>query len=154
MRRIVNKIFPRNVNNEFTGNNIALYAFYVLTVITLWRSQHHIFAYDGGAQSIATVPLSSFSEPASESIVALFALWGLSQLIVGLVYLVIAVRYRSLIPFMYLLMIIEYSVRATYIESYKNLAMDGVAPGALGNIPIMILSMTMFLLCFIERERK
>ncbi len=101
IKTALSNLFPRQITNEFSGLRIALWGFYLLTAITLWRSQHHIFSPDGGAQSIATIPLEKYSDAAASTIIGMFALWGLSQLIVGLIYLIAAIRYRSMIPILY-----------------------------------------------------
>ena len=38
MRKIIERIFPKNLNNNYKGHKIALYVFYALTALTLWRS--------------------------------------------------------------------------------------------------------------------
>lgn len=118
----VRLLLPKRIDIEFKGHRLALWFFYLITAITLWRSQHHMLAPDGGAQSIATIPLDTYSQGASSTIVGIFALWGLSQLILGLIYLAATVRYRSLIPILNLLGIVEYLGRA-YIGHFKPIGL-------------------------------
>jgi hypothetical protein len=82
---LLQRVFPTSMDNQFPGHKIALYVFYALTALTLWRSQHHLFEHDGGAQSIATIPIDTYSSSAAETVVGIFGLWGLSQLIIGLI---------------------------------------------------------------------
>lgn len=155
MKHVINVIFPKTIDNEFRGYKISLYLFYVLTAVTLWRSQHHLFAADGGAQSIATIPLDSFSISGAQAVVGAFGLWGLSQLIIGLVYLLASIRYKAIIPFLYLLMAFEYLIRATYIPWFKPVPTAGTAPGSVINIPFVIFSITMLILCIVgDKKRK
>ena len=144
---------PRKIDNVFLGNKVALWSFYLLTAVTLWRSQHHLFAADGGAQSIATIPLDTYSLEASSTVVGVFALWGLSQLIIGFIYLVVCLRYRALIPLMYLLGVIEYGMRAFYIGSHKPVETIGDAPGALINLPFMLVFTLMFVLALWRKSK-
>ncbi len=143
---LLNRVFPKELNNHFYGHKLSLYVFYVLTAITLWRSLHHLLAPDGGAQSIATIPLDTFSQTGAQAVVGAFGLWGLSQLVVGLLYLVGAIRYRSMIPLLYLLMFLEYFVRAVYFPLSKQIPTAGTAPGAISNLPMIVLSLGMFVL--------
>ena len=143
MKTILLRLFPKTITNDDTGNKIALYFFYVLTGFTLWRSQHHLLAADGGAQSIATIPLDTFSDAAAAAVIGVFGLWGLSQLIIGILYLVVAIRYRALVPLMYLLMVVEYGVRAIYFPIAKPIPTAGTAPGAAGNVPLMLIALVM-----------
>lgn len=154
MKSIVARVFPKSFDNSYEGHKVALYVFYFLTAVTLWRSQHHLFSADGGAQSIATIPLDTFTESGAVTVVGLFALWGLSQLLIGFIYVVVCFRYRSMIPLMYLLMIVEYVARGTYIATFKPVVTAGTAPGATGNIPLVILTSVMFLLAVAEPEDK
>lgn len=144
MATFINKLFPKTVDNQFLGNQFSLYIFYIITLITLWRSQHHMFSTDGGAQSIASIPLNHFSVDGATTVVGVFALWGLSQLIIGFIYLVIAIRYKSLIPFMYLLMFFEYLMRAIYIGHFKPVITLDTAPGAIANYIFIVITPILF----------
>ena len=87
---------------------VALWLFCAVTTVTVGRSLAHILLPDGGAQSIATVPLDQFSAEGAAAVITSFALWGLSQLLLSVVMVLVAVRYRGLIPAMYLLILMEY----------------------------------------------
>ena len=139
------KLFPATIDNNFPGNQIALYVCYALTALTLWRSQHHLLAHDGGAQSIATIPLDTYSANASDTIIGIFSLWGLSQLIIGLIYLIAALRYRAMIPLIYLLFTVEYIVRVG-IGEFRTIETAGTAPGGVVNLPFAILGLVMLVL--------
>jgi len=125
-------LLPGTIDNEYRGSRVALAFFVLLTIVTVARSVVHIIAPDGGAQSIATIPLDSFTANGAATVVHLFALWGLSQLIVGLLYVVALLRYRSLIPLLYLLALVEYAVRLVLIW-VKPIETVGTAPGGIGN---------------------
>ena len=134
------RILPDVIDNQFRGLKIAQYAFLILTVATLVRSLIHVFAPDGGAQSIATIPLASYPADAATTVVLMFSLWGLSQLLMGVVYLVVYIRYKSLISAMYVLMIVEYAMRIV-IGQMKPIVTSGTAPGSIGNwimVPVCI----------------
>jgi len=135
---MIARVFPKQFDNEFKGFKFSLWIFYGLTALTLWRSQHHMFAPDGGAESIASIPLSAYSAAASDTIIGVFALWGLSQLIIGLIYLVACIRYKSMIPLLYLLAAFEYLVRFAYVGVFKSIETAGTAPGSAINLPFTI----------------
>ncbi len=137
---------PAKIDNTFAGKKISLWFFYMLTITTLWRSQHHLLATDGGAQSIATIPLDTYSAEASATVIGLFALWGLSQLMIGVVYLAACLKYKALIPFLYALGSIEYGLRAFYIGNDKPIETVGNAPGAIMNVPLMMILFSMLIL--------
>jgi len=154
MKKIIRIIFPKQIDNNFKGYKIALYAFYALTAITLWRSQHHLFAPDGGAQTIASIPLDTFTLTGSQAVIGVFGLWGLSQLVIGLLYLLVAFRYRAMVPLMYLFMIVEYSFRAFYFPMSKPIPTAGTAPGAVINLPFVLFSVVMLILIIVGHRKK
>jgi hypothetical protein len=139
------RLLPASASADFTGRPLALWALYPVTAITLWRSQHHMFAPDGGAESIATIPLSRYSPDASANIIAMFAQWGLSQLLLGLVMLVVAVRYRALVSLMWLLLCLEYAGRQG-LGLIKPVHTAGTAPGAAANPLLLLLAVVMLAL--------
>ena len=127
---MLEKILPRQVDNSYNGHKLALYFFYFITLVTIGRSCIHIFASDGGAQSIATIRLDTFTQGGAEGVIYLFAQWGIAQLMVGLMYLMVALRYRRLIPLMYVFIFIEWSSRIV-LAFFKSIETAGVAPAAI-----------------------
>ncbi|WP_109354528.1 hypothetical protein [Sphingorhabdus sp. EL138] len=149
---MIERFLPARFDNVFPGQKIALWAFYVLTAVTLWRSQHHIFAADGGAQSIATIPLDSYSDGAAATIIAIFAQWGLVQLLLGMVMLLAAVRYNSMVPLMWLIVLVEWIGRGL-IGQFKPVETIGTAPGQVGNMMIPIIALVMLVLSLIPPRK-
>jgi len=145
MSHILNRLFPPQIDNVFRGNRIALWAFYAFTAMTLWRSQHHVFAPDGGAQSIATIPLDSYSDGAAATIIAIFAQWGLIQLLLGLLMLLAAVRYKSMVPLLWLIILIEWIGRGL-VGQFKPVETIAIAPGQIGNLVLPTIALVMLIL--------
>ena len=73
------QLLPDAIDNRYPGKKIAQYAFLILTIATLVRSLIHVFAPDGGAQSIATIPLASYPGDAAAAVILMFSLWWISQ---------------------------------------------------------------------------
>ena len=138
-------ILPKNIDNEYRGNKVSKYMFLLFTLVTIIRSLIHIFSSDGGAQSIATIPLDSYPSAAAATVVLMFALWGLSQLLMSIVYVVVFIRYQSLIPAMYILLIIEYTMRMV-VGIMKPIVTVGTAPGGIGNFILVPLCIILFLM--------
>jgi len=138
------RVFPKQLDNSFRGNRIAVIVFALITVFTLARSCIHIFAPDGGASTIAGIYTSV---EGGSNVISMFAFWGLAQLLMGLVYLAVFFRFKSLIPFMYMLIIIEYSGRVL-IGMVKPLIVSHTPPGAIGDYILIPLAIMMLMLCF------
>jgi len=145
MRRVLNRLFPAQFDNHYRGNAIALWVFYALSALTLWRSCVHIFAPDGGAQTIATIPLDTFTQGGAASIITIFALWGLAQLAMGLVMLLASIRYKSMVPLLWLFILFEYSARKL-VGIYKPVMALETPPGATANTIFPVLALVMLVL--------
>lgn len=143
--RLLERLFPIRVNNDYRGHPAALWLFALVAAVTLGRSVVHIFAADGGAQSVATIPLDSFTSGGSAVVVGIFAFWGLSQLLLALFYFVVLWRYRAIVPLMYLFLIVEYMSRFA-IGQWKPLSTVETAPGEIANYIFVALGVILFAL--------
>ena len=146
------KLLPVVIDNQFRGIKLSQYAFLLITAATIVRSLIHVFAPDGGAQSIATIPLESYSPQAAATVILMFSLWGLSQLLMGFVYLGVYLKYKSLIPMMYLLLIVEYAMRIV-IGQMKPIVTSGTAPGSIGNWIMVPVCVVLLALSLIQSRR-
>lgn len=135
-------LLPATITNTYRGALIAKYVFMVMTVLTVGRSLVHIILPDGGAQTIATIPLDSYPQEASDTIIAMFAQWGLTQLMMGLFYMLVIWRYQSLIPLGWSLILFEWTGRLV-IGFFKPVETVETPPGAIGNMVIPILAIIM-----------
>lgn len=95
--------------------------------------------------SIATIPLNTYPTAAVNTVFYLFSVWGLSQLIMGVFYLIVGLKYRALIPLMYIFVTVEYAMRFV-IGHTKLIIITGTAPGAVANFVVVPLTNVMFLM--------
>jgi hypothetical protein len=93
----VTSLLPSPADNSVRGVKAATWLFTVFAVISAIRSCIHLLAPDGGAGTIAGMDLTV---PGADGIIFAFALWGSAQLIYALIQLIVAFRYRSLVPLM------------------------------------------------------
>ena len=147
------KVLPKEINNNYEGQKIALYLFYFFTLMTVVRSLIHMFASDGGAQTIATIPLDTFTNEGASTVILIFSLWGLSQLIMGIFYVIVSWKYKSLIPLMYLFIFVEYLMRLI-LGVLKPIETSGTAPGAIINFIFPPLAIVLFLLSLNSERSK
>lgn len=142
MNKIINNIFPQTVDNDYKGNKIALWIFTILAIISTVRSCIHFVAPDGGAGTIAGLDLSR----GGENIIFAFGLWGLSQLLYAFIQLLVAFRYRKLIPLFYLILFIETLGRMAIGVMKPPILLHGTPPGGIANYIILPLTIIMFIL--------
>lgn len=149
---MLEKLLPQSADNNFYGRPIAKWTLIAMTLLTIGRSLAHIFLPDGGAQSIATIPLITYSVDASLVVIGMFAQWGLTQLMFGLMYVLVLWRYQSLIPLMWLFILFEWTGRLL-IGFYKPFETAGTAPGAIANMIFPVVAVVMLVLSLQEIKR-
>ena len=133
-------LLPRAANNDYRGGRVPLYFFYALLAMVTFRSLVHFLKDDSGVNSIASIILFS-GTPDPNNVVYMFsALWGSQQVIMLMVYLVVLLRYRNLIPLMWALMVVEILFRLT-VGQIHPLTPEyylRTPPGKLGNLPLLL----------------
>lgn len=148
---ILTNLFPQPATNDYRGAPISKWIFIPMVVLTIGRSLAHIFLSDGGAQLIATIPLDDYTMGSTLVIIGMFAQWGLTQLMFGLLYLIILWRYQSLIPLMWIFIFFEWTSRLL-LGFYKPFETVDTAPGAIGNLIFPVVALVMLVLSLKERK--
>jgi len=151
---ILEKILPHQANNDYRGSPIALYTFCLLATVMLGRSLIHFLKADSGTHSIATLITFSGAPDPNPVIYTYSSLWGTQQMITVLLYAVVLLRYRNLVPLMYLLFIVEVLFRLS-VSVLHPLSDDYFArtpPGKIGNLPMLVLAGVMLVLSLRERS--
>jgi hypothetical protein len=142
MKTILSYIFPAKADNTIRGTKLSLYFLILIAVIGTVRSCIHIFSPDGGAGSIAGMNLDVSG--ANEVIFA-FALWGVEQFIYALIQWVVIVRYRSLVPLMWGVQLLE-TLGRMLVGQIKPVTFAHTPPGAYQNYIYLVLSVAMLVL--------
>jgi hypothetical protein len=150
LNKILAIILPRTADNHFKGNRIALWVFTILAIISTGRSIIHFLAPDGGAGSIAGLDLSQ----GAENIIFAFGLWGLSQLLYAFIQLLVAFRYRTLIPLFYLILFLEIIGRMAVGAMKHPILLRGAPPGGIANYVLLPLVTIMFVLSISQNGEK
>jgi hypothetical protein len=148
--------FPEFFDNKVRFKKIFLYLFVLITAVTLGRSLVHVFAPDGGANSIATIIVFIGNPDPNQVIYFVFSLWGLSQLIIAILYVISLIKYRSMIPLFYVLIWFEYLFRiliGRVLKPMSDNVLSGTAPGEIGNYAFAVL-IPILLIWMILDERK
>ncbi len=108
---MIDRIFPKEANNDYRGSPLAFYGLCLMTAVFTFRSFVHFLKDDGGINSIASI-ITFPGTPDPDRVIHLFAsLWGGQQVITVLILVTVLVRYRNLIPFMALILMLEQITR-------------------------------------------
>jgi hypothetical protein len=148
MTNLLQTLLPASADNTVRGSVLPVYVFAPIAIVSTVRSCIHLLAPDSGAGSIAGIDLSVAG---ADAIVFSFALWGSAQLVYAAIQLAVAFRYRSLVPFMYMLLILETLLRLL-VGHMKPVHFSHTPPGAAANYVVLPVAALMLILCFRSRR--
>jgi hypothetical protein len=147
---VLNRILPARIDNRYRGHPVGLWLFVPIALIKLSQSLTHLLKHDGGAQSISTIPLDTYPTSAAQNIIGVFARMGLEQLLLASIFLLVLLRYRALIPLMYLLIVAHY-VGGKIVAQLKPLALAGTSGVSTPFLIVAIISVVGLVLSLIGR---
>jgi glucan phosphoethanolaminetransferase (alkaline phosphatase superfamily) len=102
------RIVPRQIDNIYRGHRAGLWIFGLVLLMRLAMGANIMLNTRSVAQGADGIPVDSFGAAAADAVIGLFALLGLARLMTALLGLLVLVRYRAMVPFMFLLMLIEH----------------------------------------------
>ena len=143
-------LLPARIDNTVRGWKLPFYVFALYAVVSTVRSCIHLLSPDGGAGTIAGMDLTVAG---ADGIIFAFALWGSSQLLFAIIQLLVVVRYRSLVPLMYLMLILEVLLREL-VGRMKPVTFAHTPPGAIGNQLLLPLAGLMLVLALWSAYRQ
>jgi len=129
-------LLPRSADRTYHGHRLALWLFAVVVFMTAGMSLVSIFNGYAAASSADGIPLDTYTSAAAQTVVSLFALLGLSHLLFCLLCLLVLVRYRSLIPFLFALLLLEHLGRKLVLR-FLPIARTGTPPGSVVNLVLL-----------------
>jgi hypothetical protein len=149
---VIGRILPAQIDNTYRGRSLALWLFVPVLVMKTGIALATIFNGRVAAQSADGIPLDQFGAAAAEAVVALFAIWGLAQLVFTVLGVLTLVRYRAMIPFLYVLLILEH-VGRRWILLVKPIVRQGTPPGTYVNLGL-VLAMVVGLTLSLSRTKR
>ena len=143
-------LFPAEANNNYRGSKIAYYGLFPIFALYIFRSIVHFLAENSGLVGIASIkelPILDGLDP--NHLVYLFAsLWGATQVSLTLILIILFIKYKNLIPLIYLICLLDHCFRLIS-GSLHPLTEDyyiNTPPGVIANIPLLIYFILMFYL--------
>lgn len=140
MKFDIKKVFPKNPSRYEGFRIIRLIAVLYMFVMVV-RSCIHLFAPDGGAQSIAGIDTSV---EGGDNIIAIFHQWGAIQLILAVLLFVLFFRYPGLTPLIMLTLSLDPVLRFVAGQQ-MSLTTTGTPPGEALNGVAFYLLLVLFL---------
>jgi hypothetical protein len=147
---MLTRLFPARLDNDYRGYRLALWLFVPIACMKFGIGVLHIASADGGAQSIATMPLDSYSAGAAQNIIGVFARMGLEQLLLGILSIVVLLRYRAMLPLMYAISV-THDLAIEAIARFKPLSLAGTSGARAPALVLLVLSMAGLILSLTGR---
>jgi len=144
----MDQLLPR-IEKDYKGPKAPYYFLVLIAVISTGRSLIHIFSPDGGANSIAGIAVDV---EGGANLIAMFAQWGASQLILALFYWLSILRYRFLTPFMLAIILLEQLLRLG-VGQIKPLVVTSPPPGAVGSFILIPLTLAALVFSLKSKSR-
>jgi len=130
---MLERIFPRQFDNVFRGHVLALWLFGATALLELVMGANSTLTAREVAASADGIPIDQYVNGGAEAVVALFALTGLFRLLLALLSLLVLVRYRSMVPMMFL-MWIALHLGSKGLVVLHPVARSGVSSAQLGSL--------------------
>jgi hypothetical protein len=134
------RLLPK-IDEDYKGSKVPYYFLILVAIASTIRSLIHVFAPDGGANSIAGIDVAV---QGGLNIIALFGQWGALQLLLAFFYWLAIIRYKFLIPAMLAVVVIEQLLRIG-VGLLKPLEIASPPPGAIGSEILLPISIVAFL---------
>jgi hypothetical protein len=135
---MLNRILPRQFDNNYRGHKLALWLFALIVLMKLGISLSSIFDTYDTVQSADGIPLSTFTAGGAEAVVSVTTLLGVSHLLLALLCVIALVHYRSMIPLMYIVLLVEFFAKK-WILLAKPIVRTGTSPSTYLNLALIVL---------------
>jgi hypothetical protein len=109
--RVIDKLLPRTIDNSYRGKKAALWLLGLLVLVKGAMGTNSIFNGYVVATTADGIPLDTFAPAGARAVIAFLAVWGLSLLIFSLLGVLALVRYRAMVPLVFLVLLLEHGGR-------------------------------------------
>jgi hypothetical protein len=133
-----NRLLPRQGDNAYRGYMLALWLFGILVLLKTIISVNSMINARGVATSADGVPLDTFGPEGARAFVNLFALLGLSNLVICILCIVVLARYRALVPLMFSLLLLQHLARKLIHQAMPTVT-TGNPPASVINLVLLAL---------------
>ena len=153
-------LLPSPADNIYRGNKVAFWFFIAFVCLMTWRSIIHMFFEEYGMHGIANLNVLKGKPDPMPLIYMFFSLWGFAQVIFCGVSWIVILRYKSLIPLMYVFWLVEWSGRLFLYPLLGKSALasgiysSGNTPGVEGAPYVTVLLIFLLLLSMREQNKE
>lgn len=146
---MLGRVFPKQIDNGYQGYKLAIW---LLLLLLLFKTSISVNAVGWNPlmssgevlQRADRIPLDTYGANAADAAVLLFAVWGVTHLVLNLLGFIALVRYRTMIPLIYLLMAIDHIGRKAASDAFPIVRVnDGSV-----SVPVNLIVIALLLIGF------
>lgn len=135
---MLDRLLPRAIDNDYRGQKAALWLLGLLLLMKTAMGLNSIINGYKVASSADGIPLDTYPAAAASTIVALFGIWGLGHFMMCLIGILVLARYRSMVPFIFALFLLEHLARKSILRLHP-IVRTGNPPASLINLALLAL---------------
>jgi hypothetical protein len=108
---MASRLLPERIDNSYRGSRVALWLFALVVLSKSAQSFAALFAGHLVAIRADGIPIDMYPAAAAQTFVAFFALLAFAHLLLYALCFLVLTRYRSMVPFMFGLLMVDYAAR-------------------------------------------
>ncbi|MBP6014632.1 MAG: hypothetical protein KBA31_20560 [Alphaproteobacteria bacterium] len=107
---MLSRIFPKQIDNDYRGYQLAIWLLLLFLLVRTFAGVTQIglnplWTNSEVLQGVERVPLDTFNTKAAIAAIVLFGWWGATNLMLNVLGFIALVRYRAMVPLIYLLIV-------------------------------------------------
>jgi hypothetical protein len=145
------RLFPKQIDNAYRGHWLAIVLLVLVLLMKLVICYQAVINTQLAAQTADAIPLGSFGAAGASAVLTLFKLWGWDNFLLDLLGVGVLLRYRALIPFIYLLQLAEQLGRKALLLAFPITSGSSPLPFNIGHA-LLALLLIGFVLSLLDRR--
>lgn len=158
--RMLNRIFPRQFDNDYRGHWLGIALFILVIALKALQGVNSIVMTHQVMTTADGIPVDTYGPAAAAAAMSMFALLGMYLLVLPIVGLVALIRYRTMIPFLFVMLLLV-QLGSRLLQTMNPIARIaepsmGYAGHPIGfwmNLAILAVTALGFLLSIVDRSK-
>jgi hypothetical protein len=153
---MLGQLFPRKFDNTYRGYWPAIWLLVPIVVLRLIMGGNSMWHPHYVATSADGLPLESYTAAGAQVVVSMYAMMGVYLVLLALQSVLVMIRYRSMIPYVYLLLLLDQMGGALVNHLYPVVTTAASSQKAGMAVIYVILGLTFagLVLSLVPREHK
>ena len=149
---LLRRLFPRQFDNRFDGPRAALWLLGLYLALKLVMSVRSVLDAAAVAAGPDRIPLDRFGDEGASTVLLLFALNAFGQLTLVLLGATALIRYRSMVPSVFLLLLLDQVGRRVVTAAYEIQRGFSASGGLWISLSLLALLVVGFVLSLVGRR--